>query len=486
MSRLRLVLPALAAAVLAVPALASCTASSSANTGPGTVDRASTGSTASARASSAGVDEVTALVKDRFGAVTKGDRTAWLAALAPDVGDAARTTQGRIFDRMRAMGVTDLRVVSIAVPGPPSATTSATPMSAAATSTTATSTAAASTAATSTTPTSTAATSTAATSTTAANDIRARLTATYRLGGFDTSPRTFVVDLALEADPRASNGATGAGPTPRLRSWDPAERLQPWDLAGLRVRRTADALLLVVGPQARLDELDRHVRAAARNVSAVWGRSEPSVWVAPGTDDDAARLLGRTAAAMTRVAAVTDGPLEPGESAGADRIVVAPTPWSGLSGVGRDVVLTHELTHASVRATTTRSVPDWLAEGFAELVAYRTVTLPERQVVAPALDLVRTQGLPTALPTDAAFDPATGRLEAAYGLALLAVRELADRKGMPGLVRLYREAAGGLPAPTASLGDPEAVTDLALERAGTDRATLVRQWRSRIASLTAQ
>ncbi|HET7801748.1 MAG TPA: hypothetical protein VFL38_15095 [Humibacillus xanthopallidus] len=471
MSRLRLVLPALAAAVLAVPALASCTASSSADTGPGTVGRPSAAATASSRASSAGVDEVSALVKNRFGAVTKGDRAAWLAALAPDVGDAARNAQGGIFDRMRAMGVTDLHVVSVVVPGLPSATTSPTPTSTAATSATATSTTAA---------------STAATSATSASDIRARLTATYRLGGFDTSPRTFVVDLALEADPRASNGATGAGPTPRLRSWDPAERLQPWDLTGLRVRRTADALLLVVGPQARLDDLERHVRAAARNVSAVWGRSEPSVWVAPGTDDDAARLLGRTAAAMTRVAAVTDGPLEPGEPAGADRIVVAPTPWSGLSGVGRDVVLTHELTHASVRATTTRSVPDWLAEGFAELVAYRTVALPERQVVAPALDLVRTQGLPSALPTDADFDPATGRLEAAYGLSLLAVRELADRQGMPALVRLYREAAGGLAAPTASLGDPEAVTDLALERAGTDRATLVRQWRARLASLTAQ
>ena len=66
----------------------------------------------------------------------------------------------------------------------------------------------------------------------------------------------------------------------------------------------------------------------------MWGRAEPAVWVAPGSDADAARLLGRAAADLTGVAAVTDGPLETGEPAGADRIVVVPQPWAGLSGAG--------------------------------------------------------------------------------------------------------------------------------------------------------
>ncbi|TQM63000.1 hypothetical protein FBY41_3045 [Humibacillus xanthopallidus] len=446
-------LPALATALLAVPVVASCTATSGAGSPSSTVDRPAAGATASLRVSAARADEITALLTDRLGAVTRGDRAAWLSALAPDVGQTVRTAQGLIFDRMRAMGVTDLHVVSVSLLSEPAPST-ATPATA-----------------TTTPPTDPAMPAT-----------RARLTATYRLAGFDTSPRTFVVDLALAA--QQGSDATGAGPGPRLRSWDPAERLQPWDLDGLRVRRTADALLLVVGSEARLDELTRRARTAAGQVAAVWGRSEPSVWVAPGTDDDAARLLGRTGASMARVAAVTDGPLEPGVPAGADRIVIVPSPWVGLSGVGRDVVLTHELTHASVRASTTRTVPSWLAEGFAELVAYRSVALPEREVVAPALDLVSAQGPPSSLPAAADFDPAAGRLAAAYGLSLLAVRELADRQGTAALVRLYREAAGGLAAPAASLGDAEAITDLALVRAGTDRATLVRQWRARIASLT--
>ncbi|HET8989188.1 MAG TPA: hypothetical protein VFN43_11790, partial [Humibacillus sp.] len=270
---------------------------------------------------------------------------------------------------------------------------------------------------------------------------------------------------------------------PLIRAWTPAERPQPWDLEGLRIRRTADALLLVVGSEARLAELAHRTHAAAGRVAAVWGAAEPSVWVAPGTDGDAARLLGRAADAMADVAAVTDGPLQPGEQAGADRIVVVPTAWAGLRGDGRDVVLTHELTHASVRASTTRAVPSWLAEGFAELVAYRSIRLPEREIVAPALDLVRTAGLPETLPTDTDFTPAAGRLQAAYGLSLLAVRTLAEQHGTPALVRLYRQAAGALPAPTAHLGDAEAITDLALEQVGTDRSTLVRQWRDRIAAL---
>jgi hypothetical protein len=405
------------------------------------------------------VEAITSVVGNRFAALARGDRTGWLAALASDAAPAERDEQGRIFDRMRAMGVADLRIVSVALLGGPTACQ--------------------------------------------VPSCRARLTATYRLAPFDRSPRTFVVDLSVETLTEAtshtpsgtadqspldsaraggSNAAQG-GSVARLRTWAPAVRPQPWDLEGLRVRRTPDALLLVVGSDATLKELTRRTRAAARQVAAVWGQAQPSVWVAPATDDDAARLLGRTGEAMTSVAAVTDGPLEAGSRAGADRIVIAPSAWAGLTGAGRDVVLTHELTHATVRAATTRTVPDWLAEGFAELVAYRTVPLPERDAVAPALALVRSQGLPAALPTDADFNPAAGRLQAAYGLSLLAVRELADRQGTAAVVRLYREAAGGLAVPAASLGDAEAVTNLALERAGTDRTTLVAQWRERIASL---
>ena len=456
-SRRRLALPTLAAGAVVVAAstaLGACTPSTvvdgpqvSATVGQllATAPR-TTGTEGSSRHP---VEAITELVESRFLAVEQGDRVAWLAPLAPEVRQAERAAQGRLFDRMRAMAVTDLRVVSVDVD--PAATTVPTPTTA------------------------TAVTSTTSTTGPEAEDgaWRARLTGTYRLDGFDRTPRTFAVDLTLGTDPAA----------PLLRAWVPADRPQPWDLEGLRVRRTAAALLLVVGTEADVSDLERRTATAAARVASVWGRAEPAVWLAPGSDADAARLLGRGAADLTGVAAVTDGPLRTLEPAGADRIVVVPQPWAGLSGAGRDVVLTHELTHATVRASTTRSVPDWLAEGFAEFVAYRSIALPEREVVAPALDLLRESGLPADLPAEADFDPTTRRLEATYGLSLLAARTLAERHGIPALVRLYRDAAGALPVTVSLLGDAQASTDRSLEQLGTDRATLVRQWRDRLTAL---
>jgi hypothetical protein len=146
--------------------------------------------------------------------------------------------------------------------------------------------------------------------------------------------------------------------------------------------------------------------------------------------------------------------------------------------------MTHELTHVTVRASTTRSVPVWLSEGFAELVAYQPIHLPEATVVAPALDRVRSSGLPQTLPADADFDPGTHALPAAYGLSLLALRTLADRYGTPAVVRLYRAAAGGLVLPTSQIDDREAAVDAALSSVmGSTRSALLHAWQARIRDL---
>jgi hypothetical protein len=250
------------------------------------------------------------------------------------------------------------------------------------------------------------------------------------------------------------------------------------------VRRSDTALVLAVGDDERVEEVVRRARTAASRVAAVWDGVRPAVWIAPATDADAARLLGRAADDLAGVAAATDGPLTPGERAGADRIVLVPGAWSSLRPDGRDVVMTHELTHATVRASTTRAVPVWLSEGFAELVAYEPIDLPEATIVAPALERVRASGLPQALPADADFDPGTHALPAAYGLSLLALRTLADARGTQTVVRLYRAAAGGLDVPTSRIDDREAVVDAALRATtGMTRAAFVRDWQARIRDL---
>lgn len=306
-------------------------------------------------------------------------------------------------------------------------------------------------------------------------DVRASLT--YRLRGFDSKARSFDLDLTFKADPAAATRLS-------ITASRPSGRPQPWDLPGLVVRRSETALVLAVGTPARVDEVVRRARTATARVAAVWGAAQPAVWVAPATDADAARLLGRTGGELGGVAAATDGPLTPGERSGADRIVLVPGAWTSLRPEGRDVVMTHELTHVTVRAATTRPVPVWLSEGFAELVAYASIDLPEARIVAPALDRVRAVGLPEALPADADFDPGNRALPAAYGLSLLALRVLRDAHGTQAVVRLYRAAAGGTDVPTARLDDREAAVDEALRHEmGTTRAQLVSDWQARIRAL---
>jgi hypothetical protein len=381
---------------------------------------------------------VQALAERRAAAATRGDRAAWLADLEP--GDPRlRAAQTAVLSRMVAMRAGDVAVAAVRERSAPVPAPRGTKV-----------------------------------------DWDVRVTSTYRLQGFDTAPRTFDLDLTVRADPADPAGVTVVATLP-------ADRPQPWDLAGLVVRRTDRALVLGVGSATRMAEVQRRAVAAGARVAAVWGRSRPAVWVAPATDADAARLLGRQVSDLEGVAAATDGPLVAGSPAGADRIVVVPGPWDSLRPAGRDVVMTHELTHATVRSSTTRPVPLWLSEGFAELVGYRAVDLPEATAVAPALDAVRADGLPQSLPADTAFDPSTGRLPVAYGQSLLVLRTLADRYGTAGVVRFYRAAAGGLAVPTDLVGDPEAVADRALRaELRTDRAALVRAWQARLRALLRQ
>ena len=376
------------------------------------------------------------LVRRRAAAAGSGDEGAWLSPLAGAPRSKLAVRQAAVLRRMVAMRVIDVAVTNVRERTAPVPSLAGRPVD---------------------------------------WDVRASLT--YRLRGFDTAPRSFELDLTLRADPSRPAAVT-------IVASEPVERPQPWDLDHLVVRRTADVLVFAVGTRSKVAEVLSRARKARARVAAVWGRVPPAVWVAPATDGDAARLLGRATSGVSGVAAATDGPLTPGEPAGADRVVIVPGAWRSLRPAGRDVVMTHELTHVAVRASTTREVPLWLSEGFAELVAWRSVDLPERTVTGEALDAVRTDGIPRTLPPDREFDPDTARLPVSYGLSLLALRTLADRYGTAAVVRLYRAAAGGLDVPTSLLGDAEAVTDRALTEAlRTDRGTLVRAWQSRIRSL---
>ncbi|WP_084956891.1 hypothetical protein [Thermoactinospora rubra] len=179
-------------------------------------------------------------------------------------------------------------------------------------------------------------------------------------------------------------------------------------------------------------DLVRHARTAAARVEAVLGRAVEPVVVVPGSAAEAARLAG--AGSVDGMAAL----------AHAGRVIVVPEAFSLLTAVGRDVVLTHELTHV---VAGTAGVPVWLREGFADYVAYRDAGLPVATAAAELAGEVRAGRLPAALPGPEAFAPGSRRLAQAYQEAWLACRLIAARFGEDRLVRLYRDAVEGAAAP---------------------------------------
>ncbi|MEU4231529.1 hypothetical protein AB0F17_45160 [Nonomuraea sp. NPDC026600] len=262
-------------------------------------------------------------------------------------------------------------------------------------------------------------------------------------------------DLAATVRDLPSGGreqpVAGRGPTPGDREL-PAEARGLWG-DGADVVRGARSV--VVGHHAAtelLRDLARRADAAGTRVSAVLGRPVRPVVLVPGSTAEAARVAG--VGSVAGLAAVADG----------GRVVVVPEYFGRLTPTGRDVVLTHELTHV---AAGTERLPVWLYEGFADYVGYRDAGLPVRVAAAELAAEVRAGRLPGGLPGPEAFAPSSRdpvRLARAYQEAWLACRFIAERFGEGTLVRLYRDAqTGGI--------------DRGLARLGLSAGTLTARWR---------
>lgn len=198
----------------------------------------------------------------------------------------------------------------------------------------------------------------------------------------------------------------------------------PWPDA----RTVHGSLSLVIGRDADtrlLHDLADHADLAAGRVSAVLGRPVHPVVVVPRSAREAASLAG--VHGVDGLAALADR----------DRVIVVPETFARLTSTGRDVVLTHELTHV---VAGTEGVPIWLREGFADYVAYRDAGLPVKTAAAELAAEVRAGRLPQRLPGPQAFAPGAVRLAQSYQEAWLACRFIAERFGEDRLVRLYRDS----------------------------------------------
>ncbi|MGK5559071.1 hypothetical protein ACSNOI_46500, partial [Actinomadura kijaniata] len=284
--------------------------------------------------------------------------------------------------------------------------------------------------------------------------VTVRIDLRYRLRGHDPGPVTRTRYLAFA--PRDGGwvirgpGRPGPGAAPA--------QAELWDDRPVRVVRGRSSL--VIGDAAGLEEvaglLDAAVPAVSRVVGDGWPRR--AVALAPADPGRAAALAGggRDLASIAALA-VAEG--------GGDRIVISPAAFPRLNGLGRSVVLTHELTHVATGGARDGRTPLWLIEGLADYVGYRDAKVAVRDAAGELRREVAAGRLPDALPGPAAFDGGTGRLSQSYQEAWLACRMIAQRYGEATLVRLYR-AAG------------RASEDAALRAVlGLDRARLTAQWR---------
>lgn len=306
----------------------------------------------------------------------------------------------------------------------------------------------------------------------------------YRLGGLDAGDRetrlAYRVVRTGDGWAVASEEPSGPGAS------------APWvAMPGLRVHRTAHAVVAGTVPQASLVEYAGIVDRARPEMHRHWPGMPTRVLVlAPATAEEADALLGRPktedfgggsgpGGSSSEVAATTEGPTGPDGRATGDRIVLDPDAYARLSTAGRDVVLTHELAHVAVRSSVPGAPATWLAEGYADHVGYARAGLRDRVLLAPLITAVREGRAPTDLPDTAALQPTSGDIEVPYLAAWQAVDLIAQEHGEEALRELVRAAAS-----TGAAADAEARTDAALETVlGTSSGELTRAWRQRLETL---
>lgn len=249
-----------------------------------------------------------------------------------------------------------------------------------------------------------------------------------------------------------------------------------WDLGPVQAVRGDRSLVLGTAEVENLHQYVVEMDDAVKHVDAVWGTdwSRTVVVLVPRTQTEMAQVLGREdEAGLEQIAAVTTGEVRPrGEEPSADRVIINPAGFAQLGPLGRQVVLTHEITHVATRATASGDVPIWLSEGFADYIAYRDAAVAPSVVAQDLLDEVRAGDPPTALPGTADFDPRQGGVASAYSGAWLAAHLIAERWGEEALVSVYRFVAGGA-----------GVDEALVEHVGMDEATFTKEWAAYVEDL---
>ncbi|WP_433168014.1 hypothetical protein [Kribbella sp. CA-247076] len=212
-----------------------------------------------------------------------------------------------------------------------------------------------------------------------------------------------------------------------------------WALGPLDVAKGDHSLVVSLDPDTDAESYVSTTDRAVESVSKIWGRSwrQKVVVYLPAKQAEMEYVLGARPNTYTQIAAVTMAELDSPQVGAPVRIVANPKLFEELGKQGRKIVLTHETTHVASTATAS-PVPLWLAEGFADYVAFTAVPVQDESAAKELFKAVRAGKVPSALPGTEAFAASSAELPQAYESAWLACRLIAEREGRSTLVKFYR------------------------------------------------
>ncbi|MFC0624408.1 hypothetical protein [Kribbella deserti] len=261
----------------------------------------------------------------------------------------------------------------------------------------------------------------------------AQVEVTWQLKDFDAKPARAILPVTMVA--RGSE-TYAASFSERFVS---GQRRPIWALGELHLLDGDHSLVVSLHQNADLKAYTKLVDQAVDSVTEVWGRKwrRKTVLYLPAKQNQMEQLLGAQPNTYGQIAAVTMAELDQPQPNAPVRVVANPKLFGELGRQGRRIVLTHETTHIASNATAS-PVPLWLAEGFADYVAFTAVDVRTDSAAAELFKAVRAGKGPKGLPAPEMFAASSAELPIAYESSWLACRLIAETEGQAKLVQFYR------------------------------------------------
>jgi hypothetical protein len=261
----------------------------------------------------------------------------------------------------------------------------------------------------------------------------AQVEVSWQLAGFDAKPARETLPVTFVT----RDGTTYAASFSER--FVAGQRRPIWALGPIDVAKGEHSLVISLDSESDAKSYVPVADRAVESVTKVWGKDwrQKVIVYLPAKQAQMEYILGAQPNTYTQIAAVTMAELDTPQAGAPVRIVANPKLFVELGKQGRRIVLTHETTHVASTATAS-PVPLWLAEGFADYVAFTAVPVQDESAAKELFKAVRAGKVPASLPAPEAFAASATELPQAYESAWLACRLIAEREGQSKLVKFYR------------------------------------------------